>query len=204
MANVPAPQPSPAPRGRPRNAEIDDEVLAATLAELGSKGYAALSIASVASTAGTTRPAIYRRWKDKAALVVDAVARLAETDPPERTGDHLADLVAELADFRHCIQTAGALPLAGLMLADELEPAVRSAYRERIVAPRRSRLRAILRAAVADGDLSPDADVDLAGSFLTGSWYALHLADRPVPRDWAARVAHLVWRSCGGDPPPRT
>ena len=28
--------------------------------------------------AGTTRPAIYRRWKDKPALVVDAIARLAE------------------------------------------------------------------------------------------------------------------------------
>lgn len=186
--------------GRPRDAAIDADVLDAALAELGAKGLAAFSLAAVAEAAGTTRPAIYRRWKGKTDLVIDAVAKLAATDPPAPTGEPRADLVLELADFAHCIQAAGALPLAGLMLSDEVDPEVRAAYLERIVAPRRARLRAILAAGVAAGELDADADLEVAGSFLTGSWYAFHVAARPVPRDWPQRVADLVWAACARRP----
>ena len=142
---------------------------------------------------------LYRRWKDKSDLVVDAVARLAQAEIPQTTGDHKADMVAELENFAHCIRATGALPLAGLMLTDAVEPSVQAAYLEKIVAPRRGRLRAILAAAVAAGELDRDADLDSAGSFLTGSWYAFHLAGRPVPDNWAERVAELIWKACRAD-----
>lgn len=189
------PQHAPA-RGRPRDAGIADCVLDAALAELASKGYAAFSLTAVAEAAGTTRPALYRRWKDKTALVVDAVARLAEADPPSVTEDPFEDLVAELENFRHCITAAGALPLAGLMLADDVEEPVREVYLARVVAPRRGRIRAILREGIASGALAEDADLEVAGTFLTGSWYAFRVAGAPVPDDWARRVATLVWRAC--------
>ncbi|MGR2751928.1 TetR/AcrR family transcriptional regulator [Agromyces arachidis] len=189
--------------GRPRDASIDAGVLDAALAELAAKGFAAFSIASVAAAAGTTRPAVYRRWPDKTALVVDAVAHLAEVDPPAQSGDPFADLVGELEHFRHCIGEAAALPLAGLMLGDAVDPDIRAQYLERIVAPRRARLRAILDAAVAQRALDPDADLAVAGTFLTGSWYAMALAGATPPDDWAERAARLVWRSCGGRPPAR-
>jgi len=192
--------PTTAPAGRPRDTTIDAGVLDAALVELGSKGYSAFSIASVAEAAGTTRPAVYRRWKDKSALVVDAVARLAEVEPPPVSGDPYTDLVAELENFAHCISEAGALPLAGLMLSDTIDPQVRAAYLERVVGPRRQRLRAVLDSAVATGDLDAGADLEVAGSFLTGSWYSFHVAGRPVPADWAARVAALVWAACRRPP----
>jgi hypothetical protein len=132
--------------------------------------------------------------------VVDAVARLAEADVPLVTGAPFTDLVAELDNFRHCITAAGAMPLAGMMLGDEIDEPVRAAYLERIVAPRRARLRALLDAAVDQGLLAKDADLDVAGSLLTGSWYAFRVAGRTAPPDWAARVAALVWRACGGRP----
>lgn len=195
--------PSPStPRGRPRDPAIDSGVLDAALVELATKGYAAFSMAAVAEAARTTRPAIYRRWSDKAALVVDAVAHLAEAAPPPVTGDPFPDLVAELDNFAHCIMAAGAEPLAGLMLGDEVDHAVRTAYLERLVAPRRARLLSILTCAIERGELDPGADLDVAGSFLTGSWYAFRIADRDIPQDWAQRVAALVWASCATAPRP--
>lgn len=192
----------PAPQvGRPRDPSIDDAVLEETLRQLASHGFAALSLASVAAGAGTTRPAIYRRWPDKESLVVDAIARLAQVDPPERTGDPFDDLVTELEHFRHCITLAGSLPVAGLMLGDALDERVQATYREQIVAPRRARIRACLDAAIADGHLPPDADLLVASSFLTGSWYSLALVGTDPPDDWARRVATLVWRACGGSAP---
>jgi AcrR family transcriptional regulator len=187
--------------GRPRDAAIDTGVLDAALAELAAKGFAAFSIASVASAAGTTRPAVYRRWPDKTALVVDAVAHLAEVEPPQPSGQPFTDLVAELEHFRHCIGEAAALPLAGIMLGDDVEPAVRAQYLERIVAPRRGRLRGILADAVEQGELDEDADLAVAGTFLTGSWHSMALAGIEPPGDWAARTARLVWRACGGRAP---
>lgn len=183
-------------RGRPRNRSIDGCVVEAALAELATKGYAAFSLAAVAEAAGTTRPALYRRWKDKTALVVDAVARLAETEPPVVTGEPFPDLVAELENFAHCIAAAGAGPLAGMMLADDVDEAVRAAYLERLVAPRRARLRRILTSAIERGELDREADLDVAGSFLTGSWYAFRIAGSQIPDDWARRVAALVWAAC--------
>lgn len=189
------------PSGRPRDSAIDVAVLEATLSQLARDGMSGLSLAAVAAAAGTTRPAIYRRWKDKTALVVDAVAHLAQVEPPTVSGDSFADLVAELQHFRACIEEASALPMAGLMLGDGLDESVRGQYAREIVAPRRRRLRRCLATAVEQGDLSENADLAIAGSFLTGSWYAMALAGTEPPADWAQRTASLVWRACGGTPP---
>jgi AcrR family transcriptional regulator len=187
--------------GRPRDESIGSAVLDVALRHLARDGLSGLSLAAVAAEAGTTRPAIYRRWPDKTALAVAAVARLASTAAPARTGVPFDDLVAEVEDFRHCITAAGALPLVGLMLTDGVDPGVRQVYLEQVVVPRRTRIRACLVAAVDAGLLDRDADLELAGSFLTGSWYALSLAGRRPAKDWARRTVTLVWRSCGGSPP---
>lgn len=193
----------PTSRGRPRDASIDAAVLDTTLVHLARDGFTGLSLAAVAHDAGTTRPAVYRRWKDKTALAVAAVAHLAQVDPPELTGEPFADLVAELEHFRHCITEAGALPLAGLMLGDGVDDEVRRQYAAEIVAPRRARISACLSAAVDRGDLPADADLLIAASFLTGSWYSLALVGADVPDDWAPRTASLMWRACGGAPPAK-
>jgi AcrR family transcriptional regulator len=186
--------------GRPRDPLIDDAVLDETLRQLGRDGFAGLSLASVAAGAGTSRPAIYRRWPNKESLVVDAISRLAQVDPPESHDDGFSALVSELEHFRHCITLAGSLPVAGLMLTDGVDHAIRERYREQIVGPRRARIRACLDRAVSEGRLDADADLAIASTFFTGSWYSLALTGAKPPRDWAYRTAALVWRACGGTP----
>jgi len=186
--------------GRPRDGSIDDAVLDATLHRLARDGFAGLSLAAVAADAGTSRPAIYRRWPDKESLVVEAIARLAQVEPPDVGRSPFEDLVAELEHFRHCITEAAALPLAGLMLGDDVSETLRAKYHELVVAPRRSRIRACLQRAIEEGSLDADADVVIAGTLLTGSWYALSIAGVIPPDDWARRTATLVWRACGGRP----
>jgi AcrR family transcriptional regulator len=187
--------------GRPRIQAIDEAVLQAALQALARDGLSGLSLARVAVDAGTTRTAIYRRWPTRAALAVAAVARLAQADAPAVTGDPFVDLVAELEHFRSRITEAGSLPLAGAMLSGLIEPEVRRAYLAQILAPRRARFQAVLQAAVNRGHLHKDADLAHAGTTLTGSWYAYHLAGTTPPDDWPYRAASFVWRGCGGTPP---
>jgi AcrR family transcriptional regulator len=191
--------PSAATRtGRPRDAAIDVAVLAATRRQLAESGLAALSVSAVAQEAGTTRPAIYRRWPNRLELAVAAVANLAEIDPPVPTDDPLTDLTAELTHFRHCVTDAGALALVGVMLQDGIDPELLRNYRDHLVRPRRARLRACLDRGVSAGLLAADADLAVAVSLATGSWYAYALGGASPPADWPRRVARLIWRACGG------
>jgi AcrR family transcriptional regulator len=59
--------------GRPRDASIDDRVLAATRELLSEGGFQQLSMRLVAQRSGVTRASLARRWPSKAALVIDAV-----------------------------------------------------------------------------------------------------------------------------------
>lgn len=180
-------------RGRPRDGAIDDAVLAATLEQLAVHGYEGLSLVAVAKAAGTTRQAIYRRWRGKGELAVAAVATLPEAAALEPLGDHRADLRAELEAFRRGVLRPGGVSMVGTMLQDTVDPDLRRAYREHLVAPRRRRLAAIVGAAVADGDLPANTDVELLVATCTGTLYALALAGRTVGRDWPDRMVDMVF-----------
>jgi AcrR family transcriptional regulator len=82
----------PARAGRPRDPRLDDAIVAATLALLEERGYAGLSFTAVATHAGTTKPAIYRRWSSKRDLVLEAVFRTQGDDVVANTGDLDADM----------------------------------------------------------------------------------------------------------------
>lgn len=187
--------------GRPRDRSIDRRVLAEVRRRLADGGYESLSVAAVAAAAGTTRAAIYRRWPDKADLATAAIADLPEAGPQQVTEDVYADLVAELAAFQRGVSRPDGLPMVGTMLLGSTDALLVERYRERVVRPRRARLCRILERGLVDGALDDHADLDLAVTLCTGSWYAAALAGVAPPADWAERVAALVWRSCGGEPP---
>jgi AcrR family transcriptional regulator len=188
--------------GRARDPGIDARVLAVAGRHLASLGYEAMSLAAVAHEAGTTRQALYRRWPDKASLAADALLAAAEARPQAATASPLADLTAELADFQRGVSLPGRLSLAGTMLQDATAPEARARYQARVVAPRRARIRAILERAAQLQMIDADADLEVAVSLCTGSWYALALAGQPAPRNWPARTAALVWKAAGGSIPP--
>src|SRR5262245_65381251 len=64
---------APGRAGRPRDARLDAAIEAAAFELIAEAGYNGLSIKAVAERAGTTTPAVYRRWSSKAELVLSAV-----------------------------------------------------------------------------------------------------------------------------------
>ena len=188
-------------RGRPRSSSIDAAVLAAARRQLAAGGFASLSFAAVADEAGTTRPAVYRRWPTKAALAESAIASIPPDEPPARAAGPYGDLVAELGDFRRGVSMPGRLSLVGTMLQTTTAADAAGRYRAQVIAPRRARLRAIFERAATAGLIDPEADLEVAVTMLTGSWYARCLAGDAEPEDWPRRVAALAWRAVGGSTP---
>ena len=121
--------------GRPRDPAIEGRVLEVALRHLAEHGYEGLSLAAVAAEAGTTRPALYRRWPGKAELATAAIASLSEADTRKITDDPYADLVAELTAFRRGVTRPDGLSLVGTMLQRGTDPQLQRLYRERIVTP---------------------------------------------------------------------
>jgi len=185
-------------RGRARDPSIDVRVLDAAVRHLGAYGYEAMSITAVAEEAGTTRQAVYRRWADKSELGAAAMGTVAEKAPTLETTDPFEDLVAELAAFQKGVSRRGRLSLVGTMLQDSVEADVRERYRLQVVAPRRRRLRLILERAQRLGLIDTDADLEVAVTMCTGSWYARALAGSAPPQNWPRRTATLIWRAVGG------
>ena len=81
-------------RARPKEDVVRDQlreederaVLRATADLVQERGYADLTIAAIAERAGTTKPAIYRRWPSKAHLVHEAVFPISEATELPDTG----------------------------------------------------------------------------------------------------------------------
>lgn len=188
--------------GRARDPNIDSRVLKAAARQLAAYGYEGMSVAAVAEEAGTTRQAVYRRWPGKAELGSAAMAAFADLATGLETADPFGDLVAELTDFQHGVSRPGRLSLVGTMLQDSTDTGVRARYQAEVIAPRRRRLRLILERARRLGMIGAEADLEVALTMCTGSWYARALAGAEPPPNWPRRTAALVWRAVGGTPPP--
>ena len=95
--------------------------------------------------------------------------------------DPLTDLTAELRSFARGVSRPSRLSLVGAMLQDATDPEVLARYRAQVVAPRRAPLQAILERARDLGLVDADADLDIAVTLCTGSWYARALAQSQPP-----------------------
>jgi AcrR family transcriptional regulator len=180
--------------GRPRDSEVDERILAATRDLMARHGYRGLSVAAVAEAAGTTRPTVYLRFATKEDLATRAIAGMEVDEPRPATADVRADLLAELRHFRTSVTRPQGMSFVGTVLAEEHEhPALLAHFRERLVAPRRRRIHAVLDRGQRQRVLRPELDIEVLATALIGSLYAAYLADSDTPADWPERIVDAMW-----------
>lgn len=180
-------------RGRPRNPRINDAVLDATREQLGAHGYHRMTVESIARAAGVTKPTIYRRWTGKDDLVTASIAALKIQEPLPLTDDTRADLLANLLRFREALERPDGMPMVGTLLQEQRHnPELFDLFRDRIVRPRRKRIRQVLEHGVALGHVSSEADLDAAVEMMVGAYYSKYLSTGHVPKNWEARVVDAV------------
>jgi AcrR family transcriptional regulator len=158
--------------GRPRSPEAHAAILRAALELALEGGLRGLSMEAIAARAGVGKATIYRRWKSKEALFVEAVQQLARTPEIPDTGTVRGDLEAVVA------ATIGrmardAFRIIPRLLADAADdPRLLAAMQEALLSPRRAALGEILRRGVARGELRADLDVELVTQIVFGTTVA--------------------------------
>jgi AcrR family transcriptional regulator len=157
--------PVPVRIGRPRDPRLDAAIEAATIELLEERGYHGLTLAGVAERAGTTTPAIYRRYGSKSELVSRAVFRTDGDDVVADTGDLAADLATMIhwAVEKLC-RPAALAAMAGILGETGTERAARSAdaaMASDLTAARLARAR-------AEGELRADVDPHVLATLIAG------------------------------------
>lgn len=147
--------------GRPRDPQIDAAVLEATLALLDGSGYVRLSIEEVARQAGTTKPAIYRRWPGRPHLVLAALAvRLDAAHAPD-TGCTLCDLNEGINVFVAAFRRIRPEVLGPLLADCTPDPELHRTFIATLFDPPRDAVAQMLDRALRRGDLRADIDLEL-------------------------------------------
>jgi AcrR family transcriptional regulator len=163
--------------GPEMSAWAEASLFAAARAELAERGYARMSVDAVAARAGVSKPTVYLRHPTKADLATAAIASMRADSRPAPTGDVRADVIAHLRLLRAGLERPYGMATLGTVLAEEHEtPELLALFRDRLVAPRRRELRAVLAGGRERGELRADANLDIAVSALVGAFFARYLA----------------------------
>jgi AcrR family transcriptional regulator len=159
-----------------------------------------LTIEAVAARAGVAKTTVYRRWRDKWELALDAVMidMLPRFANPVDVGDTRAELVTFLGSVVEQLGTAPMGPaMQALVSQIATEPDLARVYREQAVEPRRERLRPVIERGIARGDLRPDTDVRLVHELMVGPvFYRLFFSGGPLDDELTGRLVDAVLESC--------
>ncbi|MET3176591.1 UNVERIFIED_ORG: AcrR family transcriptional regulator [Arthrobacter sp. UYCu721] len=158
---APAPR-APAPTGdhrkgpRRRGAALDAAIFDATLAEIAETGYAALTMEHVAERARASKASLYRRWRDRVQLVLDAAYHVMPNQAavPD-TGSLREDILTVMRQLVLQLEGPAGLAIRGLLGETLQNPEVAGEVREYSRGNSAKVMRELVARAVARGECDP-------------------------------------------------
>lgn len=189
--------PPPPARGRPRRAAAGAEIVEAALELLAERGFQAATMAAIAERAGVGKNTIYRRWRSKEELIVDALRELTAEHPPEADGDLHALLLENLRDLERVFgdPRLGRL-LPGLLGELQGNPEFAAAWADRVVRPRRQAIVALLAEGLERGELRDGVEPEAIADLLVGPAFLRHVFPfglPEVPATYAEELLAAIW-----------
>jgi AcrR family transcriptional regulator len=184
----------PRRRGRPRSDASKRAILRAAYGLLKKRGIGSVSAQELAKQAGVSTATLYRWWKSKEAVMLDAfLARVKPALAPPLEGSPLERLhqsVVRGAEWLHSKDS----PVAVRLISDVQEdPVLRQLFLERFYLPRRAMNLDLVQQAIAAGELPHDTDADLLIDALTGPLYFRRIIGHaPVSEAFANELASRV------------
>jgi AcrR family transcriptional regulator len=169
-------------RGRPRSPETRVKILKAAYEMLNEVGFMDLTIEGVAARAEVGKPTIYRRWKTKAALAMDA---FLEAVNPELafpdTGTAKEDFREQMQKIVKLMNSPRGEVLASVIGCGQAEEELIAAFRENWLIPRRKDAKQIFQRGVKRGELRADINAEVAiDALYSPLFYRLLLKHQPL------------------------
>src|SRR4029077_6237797 len=179
------------PNGRAERSK--QAILDATRDLLAADGdVGSLTVEAEPARSGVAKTTIYRRWRDKWELALDAVMidMLPSFANPVDVGDTRNELITFVDSVVKIWSSRPYGPaMQALVSQISTQPDLARVYRERVVEPRRDQLAPVIERGIRRGDLRPDTDVRLVHEFLVGPiLYRLLLRGTPLHRQLGTQL----------------
>ncbi|GJD93597.1 TetR/AcrR family transcriptional regulator [Methylobacterium iners] len=175
--------------GRPRSESSREAILEAAFKLLVERGYGGFAIEVVASAARCGKTTVYRWWRSKAELAVDAFfhATREELRLPD-TGSAREDFRSQILELGVLLRGERGQALAAMLGGARTDPALAKALGQRWLEPRRRWGFERMSHAAATGELRPGVEPTAALSLLYGPLYAPLLFGGEIPAADAIRA----------------
>jgi AcrR family transcriptional regulator len=191
----PRKQPAPRTAGRPRSATSRSAILKAAYHILRQGGFAGFTVEGVAARAGAGKATIYRWWKSKGTLAIEAF--LVAVVPKMDTAGESLSAIADLREHVHVVAgmyrgRVGQL-LRELIALGQEDLETSRVLRADFVEPRRQAALRLLRRAVETGEIPPTTDIDVLADALWGPiFHRLLVSHMPIDRAFVDKLLDLV------------
>jgi AcrR family transcriptional regulator len=164
--------PEPSRAGRPRSAEVDQAVMSAALDLVSDGGFRAVTIEAIAAKSRVAKTTIYRRWPNRAAVVMDAFmvrvgshALFAPDDP------FLEGVRRQMRTMAKAFRGEDGALVKALLAEAQFDPELARAFRDRWIMPRREMALAHFRRGAEEGAIRRDADLETTIDLLYAPFY---------------------------------
>ncbi len=158
--------------GRPRCAITHQAILDCANDLLAEVGFANMSIEGIAARAGVGKATIYRRWSNKASVVMDAfLAATAKEIAFPNTVSAREDIRRQMRAVVRVLNGPRGRTIATLIGVVQSDSELAEAFRTRFVAVRRGEGKAVLQRGIANGEFKPDMDLESVLDCLYGPLY---------------------------------
>ena len=183
-------------RGRPRAPETREKILKAAYELLNEVGFIDLTIEGVAAKAGVGKPTIYRRWKCKATLAMDA---FLEVVTPEivfpDTGSVREDFREQMQKLIKVMNSSRGEVLANVIGCGQANEDLITAFRNNWLLPRREDAKRIFQRGVERGEIRNDLDVEVAiDALYSPLFYRLLLKHQPLTYEFIDGLLDVAFK----------
>lgn len=142
---------------------LETAIRAAVLALLAEQGAGAVTMEAVAARAGTSKPVLYRRWPDRAALLCDTLLEVTvRAVPMADLGSYREDMLAVLHGWLELFSGPLGAVATALVGAMSHDADLARTFREGVMGRRKADMEALIARGVARGEVRADVPVDLA------------------------------------------
>ncbi len=186
--------------GRPRCPVTHQNILKATRELVEEVGYNSLTIEGIATRAGVGKTTIYRRWPNKASIVLNAFFEdLSPATTFPDTGNVREDLRRHLKKFVKELNGPLGCKISMLLANGQLDEEMAEAFRAQWIKPRRDEARQVIQKGIERGEIHQDIDPELLVDALYGPIYFRLLAGHaPLTPSFADSLTELVMSGLDG------
>lgn len=188
----------PATRGRKRDYQVRATILTVLIQQIQELGYSNVTIDGLAKAAKVGRMTIYRWWKSKAEITLEAAEFIAESAAPivvEQQTSLETALQNLLIKTFAALEDTGTL-YAALMSEAQSDPNFATLFYERFVLQRRQGLESLFQKAQQQEEIGDRVCLDLLVDLVYGAmWYRLLLRHAPLDASFAKELTRAVIRA---------